>query len=449
VVATKRQGYSEGPFLFKRSRIYYYFYTLGAYENYEYAYMMSRVSPLGPWTAPDDDVLMKTNHATKIYGPGHGSVFRDSKTDRWYFAYLEYGRGGASRQVFVEQMNFHADCTIQPLKLTGAGVGALRPPLVAEKNLSLGAHATASSFRPTVSIPGKYDPAFARTESFSPENAVDGSNGSRWSFDPKGVGYTVDRLPALYREIEDRFAALPGMANVSLVQYIPLGGNMWGSCVIPQGHPAPGPNDPCFAAWDRASSHFLDSIGGANSAWAQFFHAGHCDVAASRFSQSGLRQTLFPLSGSRRQTFWCWLDSILRRLRNRRSVCGFQDDRSASRAEAALLSSDVSAVPRIQRVRSRRCGKEIHVSQLHHSRLHPGMMLRGAFWQLLIGLAIGIPAALIAGHFMASLLYEVKPYDPLAFLGAILLLAICAIVAGFIPARRAASIDPMQALRTD
>ena len=77
------------------------------------------------------------------------------------------------------------------------------------------------------------------------------------------------------------------------------------------------------------------------------------------------------------------------------------------------------------------------------------MMLRGALWQLLIGLAIGIPAAMIAGHFMASLLYEVKPYDPLAFLAAILLLAICATVAAFIPARRAASIDPMQALRTD
>jgi ABC-type antimicrobial peptide transport system permease subunit len=76
-------------------------------------------------------------------------------------------------------------------------------------------------------------------------------------------------------------------------------------------------------------------------------------------------------------------------------------------------------------------------------------MLRGAVGQLLIGLAIGTPAALLAGHFMASLLYEVKPYDPLAFLGAILLLAICAIVAGFSPARRAASIDPMQALRTN
>ena len=80
-------------------------------------------------------------------------------------------------------------------------------------------------------------------------------------FDPKGVGYTLDRLPALYREIEDRFSVLPGMANVSLVRYIPLGGNMWGSCVIPQGHPAPGPKDNCFAIWDRASTRFLDSIG--------------------------------------------------------------------------------------------------------------------------------------------------------------------------------------------
>jgi hypothetical protein len=208
VVATKRQGYSEGPFLFKRSGIYYYLYTLGAYENYQYAYMMSRTSPLGPWTAPEDDVIMKTNHATNIYGPGHGSVFRDPKTDKWYFAYLEYGRGGASRQVFVEQMEFHADGTIQPLSLTGAGVGALRPPLVAEKDLSIGAHVTASSFRPAINIPGKYDPTFARTESFAPENAVDGSNGTRWMADEQdptswlqvdlGAVHTIKRTEAYF-----------------------------------------------------------------------------------------------------------------------------------------------------------------------------------------------------------------------------------------------------------
>ena len=65
-------------------------------------------------------------------------------------------------------------------------------------------------------------------------------------FDPKGMGYTLERLPALYREIEDRFARLPAAVNVSLVRYIPLGGNMWGSCVFPQGQP-PRPNDKCFS----------------------------------------------------------------------------------------------------------------------------------------------------------------------------------------------------------
>ena len=77
------------------------------------------------------------------------------------------------------------------------------------------------------------------------------------------------------------------------------------------------------------------------------------------------------------------------------------------------------------------------------------MVLRGALWQILIGLAIGIPAALYVGHLMASQLYEVGGYDPLALAGATLVLLLCAAVAGFIPARRAASIEPMQALRAE
>jgi ABC-type antimicrobial peptide transport system permease subunit len=50
---------------------------------------------------------------------------------------------------------------------------------------------------------------------------------------------------------------------------------------------------------------------------------------------------------------------------------------------------------------------------------------------------------------MASLLFKVSGYDPLALIGAILLLVISATVAGFIPAGRAASADLMQALRTE
>jgi hypothetical protein len=77
------------------------------------------------------------------------------------------------------------------------------------------------------------------------------------------------------------------------------------------------------------------------------------------------------------------------------------------------------------------------------------LALRKALWQILIGVGIGAPAALFAGHLMASLLFKVSGYDPLALIGAILLLVISAMVAGFIPAGRAASADLMQALRTE
>jgi macrolide transport system ATP-binding/permease protein len=50
---------------------------------------------------------------------------------------------------------------------------------------------------------------------------------------------------------------------------------------------------------------------------------------------------------------------------------------------------------------------------------------------------------------MASLLYGISGHNLLAFFGATAMLGICAAVAGFIPARRAASIDPMQALRAE
>jgi predicted permease len=77
------------------------------------------------------------------------------------------------------------------------------------------------------------------------------------------------------------------------------------------------------------------------------------------------------------------------------------------------------------------------------------LVLRGASLQVGIGLAIGIPVALLGGYFMASQLYGVRTYDPLTLAGAVVVLSAFAGVAGFIPARRAASIEPMNALRTE
>jgi predicted permease len=77
------------------------------------------------------------------------------------------------------------------------------------------------------------------------------------------------------------------------------------------------------------------------------------------------------------------------------------------------------------------------------------MVLRGAFWQVGIGLGIGIPAAIGAGYLMASQLFGVTPWNPLLLAGATVLLGLAALVAAVIPARRAASINPMQALRSE
>ncbi|PYV35188.1 MAG: ABC transporter substrate-binding protein, partial [Acidobacteria bacterium] len=76
-----------------------------------------------------------------------------------------------------------------------------------------------------------------------------------------------------------------------------------------------------------------------------------------------------------------------------------------------------------------------------------GLVLRGAFTQVILGLAIGIPAALAGGRLLSAELYGVKSYDAVALGLAVVTLAACAFVAGFVPARRATKVDPMVALR--
>ncbi len=75
------------------------------------------------------------------------------------------------------------------------------------------------------------------------------------------------------------------------------------------------------------------------------------------------------------------------------------------------------------------------------------MVLRVAFWQVGIGVALGIPAAIGAGYLIASQLFGVTPWDPLMLSGATLMLGLAALMAAVTPARRATRVDPMVALR--
>ncbi len=75
------------------------------------------------------------------------------------------------------------------------------------------------------------------------------------------------------------------------------------------------------------------------------------------------------------------------------------------------------------------------------------LVLRQALTLVSIGVAIGLAIALGVGRLFTSVLFEVKPTDPLTFVAVALLLAAVAMLASYIPARRATKVDPMVALR--
>jgi len=77
------------------------------------------------------------------------------------------------------------------------------------------------------------------------------------------------------------------------------------------------------------------------------------------------------------------------------------------------------------------------------------LVLRGAFLQVLLGLLIGIPASIACSRLIATQLYQVQGWDPFVLGGSIIALGVCALFASIIPAQRAASIDPVNALRAE
>jgi ABC-type antimicrobial peptide transport system permease subunit len=78
-----------------------------------------------------------------------------------------------------------------------------------------------------------------------------------------------------------------------------------------------------------------------------------------------------------------------------------------------------------------------------------GMVMRGAMLQTIVGLAIGIPVAIFCVRYVKSQLYEITKVNVPTMIIAIGVLVLAAAIAGIIPARRAASIDPVQALRVE
>jgi hypothetical protein len=199
-IATHWTGYSEGPFMIKRKGIYYYFYTMGGYADYQYGYAMSKKSPLGPFETPANDVPLYTDLKENIWGPGHGFAFNVNKSDKWIFVYLEYGIGGTSRQIYANSMEFNPDGTIKIIHPNHKGVGPLAK-LTLPRSLDLSkATATASSYREDLLVKSRKstqrktelfynlpDTLPTRTQTFKAQNAVDNSNSTEWWAAPGDV----------------------------------------------------------------------------------------------------------------------------------------------------------------------------------------------------------------------------------------------------------------------
>ena len=77
------------------------------------------------------------------------------------------------------------------------------------------------------------------------------------------------------------------------------------------------------------------------------------------------------------------------------------------------------------------------------------LVVKQALTTTFIGMACGVPLALVATRLLERFLFEVSPHDPATFLAVGAVLCVTALLASYIPARRAASVDPLVALRCE
>ena len=362
--------------------------------------------------------------------------------------------------------------------------------------------------------------------------------------DPSLAGYTIDRLPGLYRQLRTQLAAIPGVLRVSYSGYSPMRGNNWSSEISVEGHPDQGYKNEFLPwvsktpSWLRISPHYFETVGtrllrgraiteqdtpistpvavinetfgrkffpkqdpigkrfgigesnhsrdfeivgivedtkyqdARGPAYAMFFlpflqnvprddDAAHDAVDSSNYLQdielllaghpqnieSRVRRALAEIDPNLTVLSMTSFDEQVAR--------NFNQDRLLARLTGlfgflalALASIGLYGVTAYNVIRrTNEIGIRMALGADRNNVL--SMVLRGAIRQVVAGLLIGIPIAVAAGRALSSQLFGVKDYDFGVLAAAVVILSACATVAGLLPARRAASIDPMQALRAE
>jgi macrolide transport system ATP-binding/permease protein len=360
---------------------------------------------------------------------------------------------------------------------------------------------------------------------------LDATNRYIVHINPQAAGYKVGQLETLYKTMQDRFHAIPGVVKVGISNYTPMEDNNWDNGVVAELHPKDDARD---ASIIKANAEYFDSVGTkllmgrgigvndtstsppvavVNKTFANAFfkgsnpigqrigpsskpgaleivgvvddtaytdarwknhlmyflpimqhdpsNAGPIEADLSLWAGTMVIETAAPMSN---------MEEITRRtlaeINPNFTVVQFQkfsdqialtftEERMLSRlmtlfGALALLLATIGLYG-VTAYGVERRTSEIGIRMAlgaERSRV-VAMIMRGAARQTALGLAIGIPVAMLSVRFVKSQLYEITHADIQVMTAAVAILAVAACVAGLIPARRAASIEPARALRME
>ncbi len=352
--------------------------------------------------------------------------------------------------------------------------------------------------------------------------------------------YTLPKLQALNRQLEEQLSRIPGVQGTGLALYNPLTDN-WGELVMVAGHPPAKLNEESGSSWDRVSANYLQNFGVAllrgrmftaadnqtsanvavvNEAFVKrFFKTGEEPldqhfgmdlpelagtfrivgvVRDAKFAGYDLNKPAHPMFYVPLAQNSDYSNELMKKIELRSHFIGgimLVTNLPTGGLEAQITRTLAEVDPNltINSVRTMQQQVELSFDQERAVASLAGLfgivalilaavglygvtaytvvqktneigirmalgadrarvvqlVLRGAFKRVLIGLILGIPLAIGAGRLISAQLYGVSAWDPVALAVAAGALALCSFFAAIIPASRAASISPTDALRID
>jgi|HubBroStandDraft_4_1064222.scaffolds.fasta_scaffold05672_2 putative ABC transport system permease protein len=357
---------------------------------------------------------------------------------------------------------------------------------------------------------------------------------------PQLANYKPEQLDPLFRQVDDRLLAIPGVRMAAPALYAPMTGDSWNNGVRIEGKPEPGPNDDDSSGMTRVTPGFFSILGDkvlagrpiteddnatsrpvvvVNQAFAKHFFGNENPIGRhfgpDRRKYAGMyeivgvasdmrymvydynkavqpmyflpeaQSTHFDEANEQAGEIWShYLYNIVLWAPGNHSDLHAQVKKALGEVDPNLVMAGLDPYPDVVNADFQQqqmianltllfgglglvlaaiglYGVTAYTVEQRTSEIGLrmalgadrgrviGMVLKGAFLQVGIGLALGIPLAIGAGYLIASQLFGVRPWDAVMLSGATLMLALAALLASIIPARRAAGLDPVVALRME